>query len=68
MEEVDATVNSDEETDFTKMDLVCMSCDCHVTSFIMCYQGNRKGPVKRWDFENDDDYSDYQSNREALPK
>ncbi len=31
-------------------------------------QGNKKGPVKRWDFENDDEYNQYQSKREALPK
>ena len=31
-------------------------------------QGNKKGPIKRWDFENEDDYAAYQSNREALPK
>ena len=31
-------------------------------------QGNKKGPVKRWDFENEEDYASYQSNREALPK
>uniref|UniRef100_A0A1X7UYX3 RED-like N-terminal domain-containing protein n=1 Tax=Amphimedon queenslandica TaxID=400682 RepID=A0A1X7UYX3_AMPQE len=51
MEEVDATVNSDDEIDFSKMDM-----------------GNRKGPVKRWDFENEEDYGNYQSSREALPK
>ena len=31
-------------------------------------QGNKKGPIKRWDFENEEDYSQYQSKREALPK
>ena len=24
--------------------------------------------MKRWDFENEEDYASYQSNREALPK
>jgi IK cytokine len=51
LEEMDATVNSDDEADFTKMDL-----------------GNRKGPVKRWDFDTEEDYGHYQSSREALPK
>jgi IK cytokine len=50
-EEMDATYDSDEDADYTKMDL-----------------GNKKGPVKRWDFENEEDYASYQSNREALPK
>ena len=31
-------------------------------------QGNKKGPVKRWDFDTEDDYSEYQSRREAMPK
>ena len=31
-------------------------------------QGPHKGPVKRWDFDNEDDYSTYQSSREAVPK
>ena len=35
---------------------------------IINVQGNRKGPVKRWDFENEEDYGNYQSSREALPK
>ncbi|CAD5219174.1 unnamed protein product [Bursaphelenchus okinawaensis] len=30
--------------------------------------GNKKGPVKRWDFESQEDYEKYQSGREALPK
>uniref|UniRef100_A0A915CN83 Protein Red n=1 Tax=Ditylenchus dipsaci TaxID=166011 RepID=A0A915CN83_9BILA len=42
---------SDEEADFSKMDM-----------------GNRKGPVKRWDFESDQQYADYQESREAMPK
>jgi len=42
---------SDEETDFSKMDA-----------------GNKKGSVKRWDFETDKDYERYQDSREALPK
>lgn len=30
--------------------------------------GNKKGPVGRWDFETQEEYSDYMSNKEALPK
>ena len=31
-------------------------------------QGNKKGPIKRWDFETEEDYHSYMENREALPK
>jgi hypothetical protein len=31
-------------------------------------QGNKKGPVGRWDFDTQEEYSSYMSNREALPK
>ena len=31
-------------------------------------QGNKKGPVGRWDFETQEEYSSYMSSREALPK
>jgi IK cytokine len=51
MESADAIDDSDEETDYTKMD-----------------QGNKKGPVGRWDFETQEEYSDYMSNKEAMPK
>lgn len=44
---------------------VCYIPNVIVISFL---QGNKKGPVKRWDFENEEDYSQYQSKREALPK
>jgi len=47
----DGIVDSDEETDFSKMDM-----------------GNKKGPVGRWDFDTQEEYSDYMSNREAMPK
>ncbi|CAI8038519.1 Protein Red [Geodia barretti] len=50
-EEYDATYDSDDEADYTKMDM-----------------GNKKGPVKRWDFETEEEYSSYQSGREAMPK
>ena len=32
------------------------------------FQGNRKGPIKRWDFDNEEDYERYQGQREAMPK
>lgn len=31
-------------------------------------QGNKKGPLGRWDFDTQDEYSDYMNNKEALPK
>lgn len=31
-------------------------------------QGNKKGPIKRWDFETEEDYHSYMESREALPK
>ena len=30
--------------------------------------GTKKGPITRWDFANLEAYSDYQSQREAMPK
>ncbi|CAH8846913.1 unnamed protein product [Trichobilharzia szidati] len=50
-ESYDAMGDSDDEADFSKMDL-----------------GNKKGPVGRWDFETQEEYSDYMSNKEALPR
>lgn len=47
----DAIEDSDEEADYTKMDL-----------------GSKKGPIGRWDFDTAEEYSDYMSNKEALPK
>lgn len=47
----DAAGDSDDDADFSKMDL-----------------GNKKGPVRRWDFETEQEYEDYMSMREALPK
>lgn len=49
---------------------------CKLLKFILqcliCYkyssQGNKKGPIKRWDFETEEDYHSYMENREALPK
>merc|ERR1712212_1305626 len=52
MEEMaDAIDDSDDEADYTKMDM-----------------GNKKGPVGRWDFDTQEEYSDYMSSREAMPK
>ncbi|XP_064636750.1 protein Red-like [Lineus longissimus] len=51
MESADAIGDSDDEVDYTKMDM-----------------GNKKGPVGRWDFDTQEEYSDYMSNKEALPK
>ena len=31
-------------------------------------QGNKKGPVGRWDFDTQEEYSDYMNQREAMPK
>eukprot|EP00731_Ephydatia_muelleri_P030658 Em0022g172a len=50
-ETADALYDSDEDVDYTKMDM-----------------GNKKGPVRRWDFDTEEEYGKYQSNREALPK
>ncbi|XP_065059295.1 protein Red-like [Rhopilema esculentum] len=47
----DAAGDTDDEADYTKMDL-----------------GNKKGPVGRWDFDNEEEYNKYMESREALPK
>jgi len=47
----DAIDDSDEEADYSKMDL-----------------GNKKGPIGRWDFDTAEEYADYMSKKEALPK
>jgi IK cytokine len=31
-------------------------------------QGNKKGPLTRWDFEDEDKYNAYMEKREAMPK
>ncbi|RNA28418.1 Red [Brachionus plicatilis] len=49
--EEDVNFDSDEEADFSKMDM-----------------GNKKGPVNRWDFDTNEEYGNYMSNKEALPK
>jgi IK cytokine len=30
--------------------------------------GKRKGPMGRWDFENEADYEKYMNNKEAMPR
>lgn len=47
----DAVLDSDDEVDYSKMDL-----------------GNKKGLIGRWDFDTAEEYGDYMSNKEALPK
>ncbi|KAG8194108.1 hypothetical protein JTE90_003049 [Oedothorax gibbosus] len=47
----DAVADSDDEVDYSKMDM-----------------GNKKGPIGRWDFDTAEEYSDYMSSKEALPK
>eukprot|EP00094_Tigriopus_californicus_P000923 TCALIF_00893-PA protein Name:"Similar to IK Protein Red (Homo sapiens)" AED:0.07 eAED:0.07 QI:267/0.75/0.77/1/0.75/0.55/9/75/586 len=47
----DAIDDSDDEADYSKMDL-----------------GNKKGPVGRWDFDTAEEYAEYKSKQEALPK
>lgn len=51
IEMADAAGDSDDEADYSKMDL-----------------GNRKGPIGRWDFDNEEEYNKYMEQREALPK
>ena len=34
----------------------------------MKHKGNKKGPVNRWDFDTNEEYTSYMSNREAMPK
>jgi len=47
----DAILDSDDEVDYSKMDL-----------------GNKKGLIGRWDFDTAEEYGDYMSHKEALPK
>lgn len=44
------------------------SCsECFVFCFVFL-QGNKKGPLGRWDFDTQEEYSEYMNNKEALPK
>merc|ERR1712168_1591115 len=47
----DAVNDSDDDADYSKMDM-----------------GNKKGPLKRWDFETEDEYNNYMENIVAMPK
>ncbi|XP_053212466.1 protein Red-like [Panonychus citri] len=47
----DAILDSDDEVDFTKMDV-----------------GSKKATVGRWDFDTQEEYGEYMSKKEALPK
>lgn len=40
------------------------------TSFVFFSfpKGNKKGPLGRWDFDTQEEYSEYMNNKEALPK
>ena len=31
-------------------------------------QGNKKGPIGRWDFDTQEEYSQYMNQKEAMPK
>lgn len=37
-------------------------------SVVLSLQGNKKGPLGRWDFDTQEEYSEYMNNKEALPK
>ncbi|XP_043215795.1 protein Red-like [Amphibalanus amphitrite] len=50
-EMADAIDDSDDEADYSKMDM-----------------GNKKGPIGRWDFDTQEEYSNYMNQKEALPK
>ncbi|RWS04000.1 IK cytokine down-regulator of HLA class II-like protein [Dinothrombium tinctorium] len=47
----DAILDSDDEVDYSKMDM-----------------GNKKGTIGRWDFDTPEEYGEYMSNKEAMPK
>ena len=45
------------------------NCNYFVKLYHFCIsKGNKKGPVGRWDFETTEEYSDYMSMKEAMPK
>jgi hypothetical protein len=68
--EEDVNIDSDEEPDFDKMDLVIFSIFFlfFKLRFLFYFKGSKKGPVGRWDFDTNEEYSSYMSNKEALPK
>ncbi|KAG8439104.1 hypothetical protein GDO86_005351 [Hymenochirus boettgeri] len=49
------------------MDVMTVDSDEEV-DYSKMDQGNKKGPLGRWDFDTQEEYSDYMNNKEALPK
>ena len=49
--------------DFTKF-----FCEIYPNFFFFNFKGNKKGPIGRWDFDTAEEYADYMSSKEALPK
>lgn len=70
----DALEDSDDEADYSKMDLVrndwksWLKIDFTDSFCKLISQGNKKGPVGRWDFDTAEEYGDYMNKKEALPK
>lgn len=69
----DALEDSDDEADYSKMDLVYILLNLqflflHFLTYLCFPQGNKKGPVGRWDFDTAEEYGDYMNKKEALPK
>lgn len=50
-----------------EMDDAVIDSDDEV-DFTKMDKGNKKGPIGRWDFETQEEYSEYMSSKEALPK
>jgi IK cytokine len=50
-----------------QMDDAIIDSDDEV-DFTKMDKGNKKGPIGRWDFDTTEEYSDYMSSKEALPK
>lgn len=66
----DAIDDSDDEVDYSKMDLGNLSFNNNfpLRKFLLLCVGNKKGPIGRWDFDTAEEYSDYMNQKEALPK
>uniref|UniRef100_A0A8C6WTP9 IK cytokine n=1 Tax=Neogobius melanostomus TaxID=47308 RepID=A0A8C6WTP9_9GOBI len=52
---------------YRRMDDLAVDSDEEV-DYSKMDQGNKKGPLGRWDFDTQEEYSDYMNNKEALPK
>ena len=50
------------------MDMVVFEIQLKTFILIFKIKGNKKGPINRWDFETNEEYGNYMSNREALPR